>query len=515
MCKPTVAPLELKEELITKGNVVKNHVTSEESDRGFLYGSMSLALVVTAGTVVMGHYQSKRDAMGCDTMCVGSMTSARSTFTLLGSTIIGRSSDSKALDDKLGGTRRAFLVLGVVASALELLVASRATSILYLWVSMIPSALFQQNFNVLKALFGEYHKSTATATERAGRVGELGMAAGLAFMAGPLLGSILFKTYQQAAMFASLCLFGSVRAEVPAGDVEGPVPVTVTNPDGESYTIANGFTYTMMEDPTVGFCQLQAQSPVSATAGMPTPGIFALVFTDGLTQGEGQGAMIEGQLGYGIGAEFEDFEFVEMTYNTDKDGLNAGDLANDEYGAELTIQASGSYQYVARFRLTSSPDSWVYCDLDGSENGVSFEQLGRIEVAQPTTPEVDFCQLTGPSPVTVETGAATETINAFVFSAGATEGGGPAASIVGELGFGGVGEDVGDFSYSTMTYTDDIDGLTPGDFANDQYGGTLDVGVAGDYRFAARFRLESEPNGWVYCDLDGSDNGIGDLPNQY
>jgi MFS family permease len=71
---------------------------------------------------------------------------------------------------------------------------------------MIPSALLQQNFNVLKALFGEYHDPSASAAERAGRVGKLGMAVGLAFMVGPLLGSVLFKTYEQACIFALCCL---------------------------------------------------------------------------------------------------------------------------------------------------------------------------------------------------------------------------------------------------------------------------------------------------------------------
>lgn len=173
---------------------------------GFLYGTISLALVIAASSVLMGHYQSLRDDLECDAMCVGGMTSARSALALVGSTIIGRSSDSKSLDEAFGGARRAFLVLGVVASAAELAIAGRATSISMLWWSMIPSALFQQNFNVLKALFGEYHGSSASAAERAGSAGKLGMAVGLAFMAGPLLSSVLLSTFQQAAIFASGCL---------------------------------------------------------------------------------------------------------------------------------------------------------------------------------------------------------------------------------------------------------------------------------------------------------------------
>jgi MFS transporter, DHA1 family, tetracycline resistance protein len=226
MCRPTDAPTRKSEELVPKETNVFQDSAPTRPQNGFLYGTVSLALVVTAGSVVMGHYQSKRDAMGCDTMCVGSMTSARSTLMLLGSTIIGKSSDSKVLDDKLGGTRRAFLILGVLASALELIVAVQAQTISALWVSMIPSALFQQNFNVLKALFGEYHDSSATPSERAGKVGKLGMAVGLAFMAGPLLSSVLFITYAQAAIFASICLVGALLfiswLPRPIRDEKGP-----------------------------------------------------------------------------------------------------------------------------------------------------------------------------------------------------------------------------------------------------------------------------------------------------
>ena len=152
MCKPTI--LRNEDRLQEKEYLPPS---KEQEHRGFLYGTLSLALTVTAGSVVMGHYQSKRDDLGCDTMCVGSMTSARSALALVGSTIIGKASDSRSLDDQLGGTRRAFLVFGVLAAATELMLATQASSISMLWMSLIPSALFQQNFTVLKALFGQYH----------------------------------------------------------------------------------------------------------------------------------------------------------------------------------------------------------------------------------------------------------------------------------------------------------------------------------------------------------------------
>ena len=216
MCAPTVES--------SKNDDVKSSPKAEETSthRGFLFGTISLALVVTASAVTMGHMQSRRDSLGCDTMCVGSMTSARSTLTLIGSTIVGRSSDSKALD-KFGGARKVFLFVGIIASFMELAISSQASSIEYLWISMIPSALFQQNFNILKALFGEYHDESASAAERAGSVGKLGMAVGLAFMIGPLASSTFFHTYEQAALFAVLCLtlaFVSVSLLPPPTKVE-------------------------------------------------------------------------------------------------------------------------------------------------------------------------------------------------------------------------------------------------------------------------------------------------------
>jgi DHA1 family tetracycline resistance protein-like MFS transporter len=199
MCGPTTTT--------TMKTATTNETKSSESPlrRGVLYGTISLALVVMASSVTIGHYQSQRDQLGCDSMCVGSMTSARSALSLIGSTVIGRCSDSSRFQN-LGGARRIFLLLGVVASALGVIMAVTAASIQALWISMIPAALLQQNFNILKALFGDYHSTSASPSERGGSVGMLGMASGLAFMAGPLAGSMIFKSYEQASVFAMFCL---------------------------------------------------------------------------------------------------------------------------------------------------------------------------------------------------------------------------------------------------------------------------------------------------------------------
>jgi len=197
------------------------------------------------------------------------MTSARSTLTLVGSTIIGKCSDSKALD-KIGGARRAFLILGGAAAGLDLLISSQATSINALWVSMIPSALFQQNFTVLKALFIEYHDESASAAERAGRVGKLGMAAGLAFMAGPLLGSV-FKEHRTAAMFAAFCLLGAMFfiALLPT-----PPKSTSTLKNNKEDKLADKNNKSLSSSSSFGFGRLV---PDLVPAARTPPAVFIMV----------------------------------------------------------------------------------------------------------------------------------------------------------------------------------------------------------------------------------------------
>ena len=207
MCAPTNVSEEKSDDRLESKSC--ENVGARTSDtilrRGVFYGTISLALIVLATSVTMGHYQSQRDKLGCDSMCVGSMTSARSMLALIGSTVIGRCSDSRSFS-KIGGARKLVLLLGVFASALGVALAMTVNSIQGLWISMIPAALLQQNANVLKALFGEYHDASASPSERAGSVGMIGMSAGLAFMVGPLVGTTIFQSYDQASIFGLVCL---------------------------------------------------------------------------------------------------------------------------------------------------------------------------------------------------------------------------------------------------------------------------------------------------------------------
>lgn len=283
----------------------------------------------------------------------------------------------------------------------------------------------------------------------------------------------------------------------PAASMPGPVDIIVTNPDSATDMLPGAYTYVEAPDPQVGFCRLAAQSPVTAILGQDLPSLYAEVFMEGVTQGAGQGPGIEGELGWGTGDPAQ-FTFIGMSYNVDKDGLNPGDLSNDEYGAVPQIPSTGTLSYVARFRAHGRTD-WVYCDLDGSDNGA--DQLGSITIQEAQQPTITYCQVQNISPVNATTGIETERLYAFVYADGITPGAGQGSGIQGELGYGPTGGDLSTFTYTNMVYNTDLDGTTPGDLANDEYSGRLKVSTAGTYDYAARFKTTT--GDWMYCDLEG------------
>jgi MFS family permease len=183
-------------------------VAQENLRRGILYGSLALALLILSFSLVMPHLQSRRDALQCDSLCYGSLTSARSFLEIVGGAFVGKLSDYK-------GGRIPCLYLGTFAALVGLVIGASNFSIQGLWLAMIPGALLQQNFSVLKALLADYHEAVSQtfgkddASARAGSVGKLGMSVGLAFMVGPLLGSTVVETFEQATALAILAIVGS------------------------------------------------------------------------------------------------------------------------------------------------------------------------------------------------------------------------------------------------------------------------------------------------------------------
>ena len=195
---------------------IELEVARRNLKRATLLASISSFLLMTGLSVTFPFYQARRDVLECSTLCYGSLTSARSMLALVGSAVIGRLSDSQ-LKNGMNG-RNICLFLGIAATLTGLVISVLTNSIRGLWWAMIPGALLQQNFSVFKALLADHHQVVSTleedmnggvevnkseaASARAGSVGKLGMAVGIAFMVGPLAGATLIETYETSIVIA-------------------------------------------------------------------------------------------------------------------------------------------------------------------------------------------------------------------------------------------------------------------------------------------------------------------------
>ena len=176
--------------------------------------------------------------MGCDALCYGSMMSARSALSLIGSILVGR------MSDKIGRIR--VLWIGLISSVASYYIGYSIPTMQGMWLAMIPSSLLNQNYSVLKALFTDYNneevgKQRASESERASQMGRLGMAVGIAFMVGPALGATVFKSYNDATL-AAMCLAicsGILLAQLPTPKAKATTSKADID-DGENKTKSKG-----------------------------------------------------------------------------------------------------------------------------------------------------------------------------------------------------------------------------------------------------------------------------------
>eukprot|EP00569_Conticribra_weissflogii_P007555 CAMPEP_0171350106 /NCGR_PEP_ID=MMETSP0878-20121228/35615_1 /TAXON_ID=67004 /ORGANISM="Thalassiosira weissflogii, Strain CCMP1336" /LENGTH=382 /DNA_ID=CAMNT_0011854949 /DNA_START=69 /DNA_END=1214 /DNA_ORIENTATION=- len=229
--------------------------------------------------------QSQRDKLGCDSLCYGSMTSVRGALGLVGTALIGRLSDKngtilaktlgrlgarKYSNIAIANGRRACLYVGTVASVAGFVIAATMNSLQGLWLSMIPGALLQHNFDVFKALLSEYHNDIdqiqskseeilendakegdhrTNTISRSGSVGKLGMVAGISFMVGPMISAFATKTFQSATVLAIIFTLASgltvylLPLPVLLSDIKqiGEKNDTLTNLTNSEFTLTNMF----------------------------------------------------------------------------------------------------------------------------------------------------------------------------------------------------------------------------------------------------------------------------------
>ncbi|MDR0965202.1 MAG: hypothetical protein LBM75_01615, partial [Myxococcales bacterium] len=248
----------------------------------------------------------------------------------------------------------------------------------------------------------------------------------------------------------------------------------------------------------VDWCNLKFPKELSATPGTSTTA-YGQVYVAGITESEGAGTHIEGQLGYGAwgtdgSQNLASWHWSNATFNKD-------DGNNDEYEATLMPAPTqvGDYAFAYRFRYQGG--EWTYCDLDANQNGYALDQQGKLTVAEQKPPEVEWCKLQWPASGSITEG---EALTAYgqVWINGITEAAGAGAGIEGQLGHGPQGtdasQDLSSWSWTAASFNTD-------DGNNDEYMAAISPS-RGSFSYAYRFRYQS--GAWKYCDLNGSDDGF-------
>jgi hypothetical protein len=254
----------------------------------------------------------------------------------------------------------------------------------------------------------------------------------------------------------------------------------------------------------VDWCRLGGQDAapppdISLSAGQAGPLVFVQLYEGGVTNMGGAGPGLEAQLGYG--PHGSDPVGGSWTWGAGEFNVDTGSGANDEWRATLPNPGEGTYSWAWRARVDGG--AWRYCDADGSgpDSGFDLAQAGRLTVT-PAAAVVDRCRLQHPPTLQTTEGAQSAPVFGWVWAPGLTTGSGQGGGVSGEVGYGPVGTQPTEASWTwfAASYGEDKDGD-----AADEYQATFPGPAPGSYHYAYRFRLGS--GAYTYCDLDGSENG--------
>jgi glycosidase/fibronectin type 3 domain-containing protein len=148
----------------------------------------------------------------------------------------------------------------------------------------------------------------------------------------------------------------------------------------------NSNEVTAVPHPTIGWSNLQWPPTITHTISTVnrTPNIYGQIWIDGLTSLPGPAPGLRAELGVGPSGSNPDGN-PAWTWETASFNTDAGN--NDEYVASLLPDHTGTFDYAYRYSVTDGRD-WTYADLDGSPNGYSPDQAGKLTVVSSgdTTP---------------------------------------------------------------------------------------------------------------------------------
>jgi glycosidase/fibronectin type 3 domain-containing protein len=128
----------------------------------------------------------------------------------------------------------------------------------------------------------------------------------------------------------------------------------------------------------IGWSNLQWPPTLTQTisAVNPTANIYGQVWIDGETSKPGATPSLRAQVGFGPSGSSPENN-PNWTWSDSQFNADAGN--NDEFVGTLLPDAIGTFDYAYRYTTTNGTQ-WVYADLDGSPNGYSSDQAGKLTV---------------------------------------------------------------------------------------------------------------------------------------
>lgn len=195
------------------------------------------------------------------------------------------------------------------------------------------------------------------------------------------------------------------------------------------------------------------------------------------------------EVGLGAGSDPASFTWATAAVGA---GVASGELSADV----------GSWFYALRVRAASA-DPWTTClGAEGAPGTLTVEPAGG-------GPVVEYCHLQYPCEITADAGTLTPEVYCWVYHEGVTVGAGQGSGVSVQVGVGSVGTspEGSGWTWTAATYNVDVDGLIPGDLANDEYGTAIVApSTAGTWDFGCRVSLDAGVT-WRTCDL--GDGGTG------
>ena len=225
--------------------------------------------------------QGLRDDLLCDTYCYGKLQAYKAAFSLGSVLLIG------LLSDHMGKRRVILCGLLVSLGAYILCMTLMHTQhMIVLYLHLIPYSILYQNISLLKATFADCFlqdearrrqltrgagagRETGTAREGEGEseyqcegvtaaevetetavMGYLGMSSAASYMLGPLLGSLLFSSFESSLVGSLLLVLGALGLSwtlLPVRDVE-TFTETETETDSNTETEARTETETVFAE---------------------------------------------------------------------------------------------------------------------------------------------------------------------------------------------------------------------------------------------------------------------------